>query len=187
MAPILGIIASQQPGHVVTGSYESITTATITSGSSNTITFSSIPQNFKHLQVRGIARSSSGVWSYLTFNGDTTQANYYAHELAGNGSAAYANAYPGGASPKGIQLFVTYGYTNVFSGVIIDILDYTSTSKAKTVRCINGWDSNGNGEIRLESGLWSATPAAVTSFTLQCGSANAYQQYSSFALYGIKG
>ena len=187
MSPILGIIASQNYVRIAPSSYESIATSTITSGSSNTITFSSIPQTYKHLQVRGIARSSSGVWSYLTFNSDTTQANYYAHELAGNGSAAYANAYPGGASPRGIQLFVTYGYTDVFSGITIDILDYTSTNKTKTVRCLNGWDSNGNGEIRLESGLWSATPAAITSLTLQCGSSNAYQVNSSFALYGIKG
>jgi hypothetical protein len=186
LSPILGIIASQNYPRI-TGSYESIATSTITSGSSNTITFSSIPQTYKHLQIRGIARSSSGVWNYLTFNGDTTQANYYAHELAGNGSAAYGNAYPGGASPIGIQLFVTYGHASVFSGVTIDILDYTSTNKAKTVRCLNGWNNSTNGEVRIDSGLWSATPAAVTSLTLQCGSSNAYQQYSSFALYGIKG
>ena len=187
MTPILGIMASQNYVRTLPGSYESIATSTITSGSSNTVTFSSIPQTYKHLQIRSIARSSSGIWNYLLFNSDTTQANYYAHELAGNGSVAYSNAYPSGSNPIGIQLFVTYGYTDVFSEQVIDILDYTSTSKNKTVRCINGWDNNANGEIRLTSGLWSATPTAVTSLTLKCGSANAYQVNSTFALYGIKG
>ena len=187
MSPILGIWASQNYSRI-TNSYESIATVNVGAGGSSTVTFNSIPSTYTHLQVRGIARGTGGAWNYLTFNGDTTQANYYAHELAANGASVYPNAYPGGSSPVGIQLFTTYGFTNLFSAVVIDILDYTSTNKAKTVRCINGWDSNGGspgGEVRLESGLWSATPAAITSLTLTC--ANTYQQYTSFALYGIKG
>jgi hypothetical protein len=140
------------------------------------------------LQIRAIARGTGGAWNFLTFNGDTTQTNYYGHELAGNGSSAYANAYPGGSSPVGIQLFVTYGFSNIFTGAVIDILDYTSTNKNKTVRCLSGWDGNGStppGEVRLDSGLWSKTPEAITSLSLVTNGGN-YQQYSQFALYGIK-
>ena len=171
-----------------TNSYESIATVSL-SGTQTTITFSSIPSTYKHLQLRANVRGAGGAWNFLTFNGDTTQSNYYAHELAGNGSSAYANAYAGGSSPKGIQLFVTYGFSNIFTGAVIDILDYTSTNKAKTVRCLSGWDGNGTtppGEVRLTSGLWSASPAAITSLSLVTNSGD-YQQYSHFALYGIKG
>jgi hypothetical protein len=169
-------------------SYESIATVNLT-GTQTTVTFSSIPSTFKHLQIRANIRGAGGAWNFLTFNGDATQSNYYAHELAGNGSSAYANAYAGGASPKGIQLFVTYGFSNIFTGAVIDILDYTSTNKAKTVRCLSGWDGNSttpSGEVRLTSGLWSATPAAITSLSLVTNGGD-YQNYSSFALYGIKG
>ena len=187
MSPILGIIASQNYPRV-TNSYESIATVTLGSAQS-TIDFTSIPSTYKHLQIRFIARGAGGAWNFLTFNGDATQSNYYGHELAGNGSSAYANAYAGGASPKGIQLFVTYGFSNIFTAGVIDILDYTSTSKNKTVRCLNGWDGNGTtppGEVRLTSGLWSKTPEAITSLSLVTNGGN-YQANTQFALYGIKG
>ena len=184
MSPILGIWASaNQKQYIATGSYESISTVTVGSGGSATVEFTSIPSTYTHLQIRGIARGTAGAWNYLSINGNTTSGNYYAHELTGNGSSAFGNAYTG--TSDGMQLLTTYGYTSVFSGIVIDILDYTSTNKNKTIRCLNGWDNNGAGEIRFSSGLFSATPAAVTSIKLTCG--NTYQQYTQFALYGIKG
>jgi hypothetical protein len=51
MTPILGIMASQISGHLETGAYESISTVTVGGGGSATITFSSIPGTYTHLQV----------------------------------------------------------------------------------------------------------------------------------------
>ena len=58
-------------------SFDSIASATGT-GSSGTITFSSIPQTYKHLQIRGIGRLdvvTGGVSTRIRLNGDTT-SNY---------------------------------------------------------------------------------------------------------------
>jgi hypothetical protein len=49
--PILGILASAITGNLVTSSYESIATFNITT-STPSVTFSSIPQTFTHLQIR---------------------------------------------------------------------------------------------------------------------------------------
>jgi hypothetical protein len=60
--PILGIIASSKL--TVSNSYESIATTTVGSGGSATVTFSSIPATYKHLQVRTLIRSAGSDASY---------------------------------------------------------------------------------------------------------------------------
>ncbi len=173
----------------VTNSYESIATVTLGSDTA-TITFSSIPSTYKHLQIRGIFRSSTGsAVDNLAFrlNGDTG-ANYATHTLIGNGSAASAAAFTGNnfmylpsASPDAANA------SALFAGAVIDILDYANTSKNTTVRSLNGYDDNGATayrRVQLSSGLWLNT-AAVTSITFS-NSGN-LAAATSFALYGIKG
>ena len=73
---------------------------------------------------------------------------------------------------------------NIFGTGIIDILDYADTSKYKTVRTLFGYDANGSGYIAFSSNLWQST-SAITSITMT--PVNGIAEYSSFALYGIKG
>jgi hypothetical protein len=172
-----------------TNSYESISTVTVGSGGSSSITFSSIPSTYKHLQIRGIARSDqastgqSALW--VQFNSDTG-SNYSWHRLYGNGSSAAAGA---GTSTTwmlaGIGAYAS-NPANEFGASVIDVLDYQNTSKYKTVRGLTGEDENGAGYVGLHSGLWMNT-AAVSTITIQPGSPYNWVQYSSFALYGIKG
>ena len=166
-----------------TTAYESIATVTVGSGGSSTITFSSIPSTYTHLQLRGIASSATANNGLLTFNSDTG-ANYASHILYGDGANAAATALINDnyiyASRMGV------GASN-FSANVIDILDYTNTNKFTTVRCLRGNDENGSGgTILLNSGLWRNTNA-ITSITLTAQSAGTFRQYSQFALYGIKG
>ena len=172
-------------------SYESIATVTVGSGGSSTVSFTSIPQTYKHLQIRAFARNTStgnDVFSLLRFNGSSASA-YATHYLIGTGSATASGF--NGPSVTDMFSIVTWGSgssmnSNVFSAGIIDILDYTSTTKNKTVRTLTGVDGNGMGQIDLTSGLWLASPVAVTQIDLLVQSNN-YAEYSSFALYGIKG
>jgi hypothetical protein len=80
--------------------------------------------------------------------------------------------------------------TTYYSASIIDILDYANTNKYKTYRALTGIDKNGSGSIQLTSGVWRNT-TAITSITITPQSntspTNQFQQYSQFALYGIKG
>lgn len=160
-------------------SYESISTITVGAGGASSIEFTSIPSTYKHLQVRMLASFSGGDWTEIKLNGDTG-ANYTYHYLQGNGSAASAGGGGFNASGLGVQFSTQWG------GAIIDVLDYTNTNKLKTVRNFGGYDANGSGFIIFSSNLWNNT-AAVTSLKLQKSSAGTFQQYSSFALYGIKG
>lgn len=195
MAPILasrgGISASAFGfGSLVAplGDYQAIMTATVDSGGSGTISFTGIPQTFKHLQIRGISRmaaAAGGSDMLIRFNGDTA-SNYSYHLLQGNGASAVAAA---GSTQTYIRNQSTSdaGQTaNVFDGHIFDILDYTNASKGKTLRGLVGGDYNGSGYIRELSGGWYISPTAITQIDL-IASATTFVQYSQFALFGLKG
>jgi hypothetical protein len=171
------------PGDVDPGAMIPIATAV---GGATSITFSSIPSTYTHLQIRGIANNgeSSGYNNQaLRFNGDTSTA-YAVHRLSGDGSSVTAGAQTSGTQINDI-FRVPPTSSGYFGAFVIDILDYTSTNKNKTVRVLTGGDSNGSGWIGLHSGLWYATPAAITSITLLSSVGN-FGANSSFALYGIK-
>jgi hypothetical protein len=191
MAPILGIYASQISGHLFapSGAYDSIATTTLSTNASS-VTFSSIPSTYTHLQVRAIVRSTTGGTAQdevqLTMNSDTG-SNYAYHFIYGNGSSAVSG---NGSS----QTYIRSAFAprasataNSFGGLVIDILDYTNTSKNTTIRSLAGGDlNNTEGLIALCSGFWNNTNA-VTSLTFKPESGNSFPQYTQFALYGIKG
>ena len=180
---MLGIMASQISGHLVTSSYESIQTVTVGSGGSSSITFSSIPSTYKHLQIRFIAAGTGSPSVYGQFNSDSS-AIYTRHRLQGNGSTASAD---GVISQNQMSLFGSAGLptSTTFGAVIMDVLDYENTNKFKTVRTLQGLDKNGSGNIELTSYLWRST-AAINAISFVPTSGN-FSEYSSFALYGIKG
>lgn len=197
LSPLIGIIASSGVA-ASTSSYESIATVTGT-GSSGTITFSSIPSTYTHLQLRIQARGTSGAGGYptsvaITVNSDTTAGNYYFHTLGGNGSGTVVPANSGYATNTLMSIPNGANTANCFAGGIIDILDYTSTNKTKTLRSLNGVDLNSSagfpysGAVYLASMLWNST-AAITSitFTAEATYSTNFASGSSFALYGIKG
>ena len=178
--PILGILASAITGNLVTNSYESIATTTLGSATAS-VTFSSIPATYTHLQIRGFARSTVDSQLDTTFNSDTG-ANYSYHSILGYGSGVEAS---GGANTTKIIMEAMTNTASVFTGYIIDILDYANTNKYKTTRNLAGFDSNGGGRVSLNSGNWRNTNA-ITSVTLTARDTT-FAQYSQFALYGIKG
>jgi len=169
-----------------TTAYESIATVAVGAGGSSVITFSSIPSTYKHLQIRELSQINVTGGSkdvYLRFNSDTA-TNYSMHTLYGNGSSASAGAASSATYIELASVGTTAG-ASVFSGGVIDILDYADTNKYKTTRSITSWDGNGTGVAFFYSGNWRST-SAVSTITLTA-STGSFSQYSSFALYGIKG
>ena len=165
-----------------TDGFFQIATTTLNT-TATTVTFSSIPQGYTHLQVRYIARATVNDNTYMIFNGDTG-ANYSSHYVYGQGSSTAS-----GNVTNGTSFFVDIltGSSTSYSAGIIDILDYNNTNKYKTARTIAGIDLNGSGSVWLASGNWRNT-AAITSITLKQSSGSyVFQPNSTFSLYGIKG
>lgn len=185
----LGIYASQISGHLwaPNGAMDALATVTVSSGTATSITFAGIPQGYKHLKIHSIARESTGTigQQYIRFNSDAGN-NYSIHTLTGNGSSAGTAASAGGSQNK-INCGIKAGSSdlaNVFGAAVIDILDYASTTKNKTVRTLSGVDTNGAGYAWISSGSWYST-SPVTSIVITAETAD-FAQYSSFALYGVK-
>lgn len=159
-------------------SFDSISTVVVGAGSAASITFSSIPQTYKHLQIRLFAKNSDGNAFgsvAMSINGGAGEAR---HDIYGTGSA-------NGVSGTGGSFIVYIGGNAQFGGGIVDILDYTDTNKTKVSRGLSGVDNNGSGLSAFVSGL-ETTQTAISSLTFASTSTN-LSQYSHFALYGIKG
>jgi hypothetical protein len=121
----------------------------------------------------------------IAYNGDTSSSNYYNHQMYGTGTAAGAQSF----SADSVRASYIAGGTdnaNIFGAAIIDILDYTSTTKRKTTRILAGIDYNGGGFVNHNSGGWFATPVAITSLVLSPGSGTSFNQHSQFSLYGVR-
>lgn len=185
MLLIPGVIASSYPK--ASGAFESIASATGT-GSSGTITFSSIPSTYTSLQIRAIGRptgaGTTATYIRLRLNSDTG-ANYRTHYLLGDGASALA----GTTSTTSMEMWQLirggWGTSNDHSAMVIDIYDYASTTRNKTVRMFNGNEDNTNGFAAMNSGLWLST-SAITSIDI-ITSVGSWTTTSQFALYGIKG
>jgi hypothetical protein len=170
-------------------SFESIETITVASGTSNEISFTSIPSTYNHLQIRLIARtnrsSNTEANLLIRFNNDTG-SNYAYHDLFGDGASVTVSAATSQTKIIANRLTGASATANIFGSIIIDILDYKNTNKYKTVRAFGGVDRNGAGGISFSSGLWMNTNAITEiDFTTIEGSFD-FTQYSHFALYGIK-
>lgn len=185
--------ASNSVTPVTPSSYESIATVTGT-GSSATISFSSIPSTYKHLQIRAIARDTYSGGNddanyTITFNNTTTGLKYTGHYLRGNGSAASAGANAGQNQFYIYNSELNSGATaNAMGAAIIDIIDYANTSKYKTMKYFTGADANTastNFHVALGSGVFMDT-TAISSIQITSANAN-FTSTTQFALYGIKG
>lgn len=180
----LGILGNRRGG-AAAGAYELIST-TILGSASGSINLLSIPQTYKHLQLRFTAKASGTITEpkagfYMSFG--SSPANQ-THFLRGNGSTVSS----GIISPDYSNMPIGYATapsttTGAFSAGIIDLLDYTSTTKAKTFRSITGY-TNSSSYIALSSGFATGT-TAVDEWRIYCD-AN-FATGSRFSLYGIKG
>jgi len=162
---------------------------TLLAASATNVTFSSIPQGYKNLQIRIIARGDTSGYNdtgvLMQLNGDTG-SNYSFHGLGGDGSSPYAF---GSATQSNMNIggvSAAAGLASSFGVLVTDILDYSNVYKFKTVRSSGGADRNGNGTVYLHSGLWQNT-AAITSIKIYPGNSTNWVANSRFSLYGIRG
>lgn len=153
---------------------------TILSSSASSVTFSSIVQTYKHLQIRMVANSNNGSLDLLgvVFN-NVTSASYASHAMRGDGSSvsAYSNSSQSGEFFAGV-----FSNATTFGASVIDILDYSSTSKNTTARILTGVAAN---RIELWSGLFNNTNA-ITQIQLKPINGTNFLTGSRFSLYGIR-
>lgn len=170
--------------------FEAIASTTLSSSASS-VTFSSIPDTYEHLQLRlfsrcDIATTAGGQIMRLRLNSDTG-SNYAYHRLVGTGSSVAADGL--GVSQTEMRFGFTNGssaLSNTFAVVLIDFVDYANTNKYKTVRSIGGAEDNTNGRASLYSGLWLSTSAISTIEISLAGGSGNFVSGTVASLYGLR-
>jgi hypothetical protein len=169
------------------GSFDSLATAVVPSGGSASVTFSGIPTQYRHLQIRGIAKTTSSGWLSAQFNDDATAGRYQRHFIFGDGAGGTGSS---GWSGTTSSNNIVFGYSNSSSGssfnaFVWDIIDYADTSKGKTTKSLMGLDMNGGGGfIELVSGGYFFASTAITKIVIAGESGN-LAEFSKFSLYGV--
>lgn len=161
---------------------------TLLGSAAASVTFSGIPQTYKHLQIRTISRTASTASDAdnlgLQFNGDTN-ANYATHFLYGDGATAFGNGVTGDTKARTDHTAASLSTASVFGVGFTDILDYANVYKYKTTRALSGVDRNGSGIIMLRSALWMNT-AAINSIVITTVSGSNLSANTRISLYGVK-
>jgi hypothetical protein len=180
MSPIpLGILAVAGSGGGP-ADFELISTQVL-GGNATSVTFGSIPQTYRHLQIRMVAQSDTFAQVGMVFNGVNTSTYYYNSMAGGASSVTSSEQF---TQPS---IIMSYGSStsggSIFAASIIDILEYSQTTKFKTIRAFAG---NATG-ASLVSGSNSAT-TGISSITFYPNTASFnFKVNSRFSLYGIKG
>ena len=149
--------------------------------------FGNIPQNFAHLELHSYVRTGTGYnfaqdFTFIRFNGDNSN-NYFSNWMEADGSNT-------SASNIGLTSYIRTGLcpansatAGLYGVSILQIFDYSNTSKFKTVKAISGNDRNGSGAVGIYGGVYQST-SAITSINF--GAANWYDAVGSFhVLYGV--
>lgn len=167
--------------------------SSVVSGSSvSTIDFNSLPQTFSHLHIRtSIRMQSSQSTPYdltIMVNGSTYSNQFSFHRLSSDGGSASGTGYINDLLFR-VPLICPNAYhlSNVFGASTIELLDYTSSAKGKTLKAVGGYDNNGGtnpyaGWINLTSSGWTGT-SPITS--LQFASFGNFSIGSRIDVYGV--
>jgi hypothetical protein len=169
-------------GTTATSAFDSLGSFNVSSATSS-VTFSSIPQTYQHLQIRfSVLGSSNNDDFQMQFNGITASSNYSWKEFRGNGTTATIGS---GINQSFMYVASNSGDSSYPTVGIIDIHDYTNTNKAKTVRIFEGNSKNATGTMSLWASSYFGTTNAVSSIKLYHAASN-INPNSVISLYGIK-
>jgi hypothetical protein len=154
--------------------YTQINSVTL-AASASSVTFSSIPQNFRDL-VLVIDAKASGNYAFLgRFNGDTG-TNYSRVRVGGTGSTTYSTV------DTANHFRLTSSTTDVDGMRIAQIMDYSATDKHKTVLVR---DSVAGNNVAATANRWANT-VAVTSVSATVDLGGTFLSGATFTLYGIE-
>ena len=155
------------------------------------VTFSSIPSTYEHLQVHGSHRAtgaSGGQAFYIEFNGVSSNT-YASHTMVGanaTGLGQRLDSQPYIKIYDGIHGGFGYALENEYATILLDVQDYRDTNKNTTVQfqMFDAMTYGTDSRATFGSGMWEST-AAVTQIKFTPSNGN-LMRGSEYTLYGLK-
>jgi hypothetical protein len=172
-------------------SFESIATVNAAGGES-VLEITSIPQTYKHLQVRGMMKLSSATTAvtnhYFRYNGSTSTSRHYSD--FSSGGASFNTVISSTSNSDSYSLLLngaTQANGSVLGVFIIDIYNYTN-AYFKTYSAFSGvaQSTDATSAVAFQVGMLRDT-AAITSLTFPNLAGGTIGALSTISLYGIKG
>jgi hypothetical protein len=168
------------------GAMVPIGTVTVsTNNSTQFLTFSSIPQTYKDLQLVINARSARAL-STINFHVTTNSGQFFSGTvLFGDGSTAQSSRFSNGFDPTDGFFPAASATAGFFGTSVSHILNYANTSTFKTTLTRFATDLNGGGGTGLYVNLVRSTNA-ITTLNVYTDFADYWAAGTTATLYGIK-
>jgi len=197
VSPILGIWASAASASKASA-MKLIQNVTLT-GTQDGVTFSSIPQTFKHLQIvinsKGAGTSFYYGHIYLRFNGLASSTSYgglknQAFNTDWTSAISAFGSYPASTLDAGYYVDSFSGSSNMFGPMVVDIPNYTNTSQNKSTTSRFGFITG------LSSGQDFATTGWGSGVSFDTGAISSilvnnygsqFVSGTTISLYGLEG
>ena len=164
--------------------YEPIATTTLSS-TSNTITFTSVPNTYTDLRLVLVGEATAtGQFFGMTFNGDDATGNTSNWAIDGNGtsvtkSGLVDNSYGGGLFYN-VDMSATY-----LSFTSVDIFNYNSAIYKSYIGTYSGDQNGADSYVARAIGTWANT-AAITQVRARLGTTGLFAVGTIATLFGIK-
>ena len=166
---------------------ELIEKITLNVGSPGQFDFTSIPQTYDHLYLEGIVRSSeagsSGQWTFLLFNGDATETNYYSQAAGGYNNAGNVTH---AAQPRMLYATTAGEPANQWAQFNISVQYYSRTDIVKAAEGLSRARVDPPRVMAGQTSMFHDTmTAAITQLTLQDLAHPTTQLFGELTLYGV--
>lgn len=171
-----------------------ISSQEVGSGGAASITFSSIPSIYKHLEIRYVAKSTTvttdvGVSWRIRPNDNTTAGDYLTAGTYGQRGGADDNSVLATPSNAGLLPWWNIntsktGFDSYVGSGTVTIFDYASPAKHKTIIMQGGFHWDTNSQMSNQIVLWESADA-ITSLKVLPDTGD-WAQYTKFSLYGVK-
>ena len=177
----------------ISSSFDSIDSAVATSNQL-AFEFTSIPNTYKHLRLHITARStrgfSNGDLISLKFN--DSSSGYYDYTMYGSNVTSDVALDNNFNAQDHIDIRRVPGSTadaNMYAGFIIDIMDYASSSKVKSLISKGGVAAQLGQESNQAAfvGAWWNSTTAINKISVRLSYGENFVAGSSVSLYGLKG
>jgi hypothetical protein len=164
------------------------------------LVLSSIPQTYKHLQLRSFwspLNTPNGNYTLAsTFNNDgfPGTGEYVYHWMQGNGASTSSGVSTTANWSAQLAEYSAFtgvaGTTNpqVFNAAITDIFDYSNPNQKTTIKTVYGADFNGSGTAGMISAVQHSVAEAISTITIwHTNTGGSWRPGTRFDLYGIVG
>jgi hypothetical protein len=168
----------------VPSDYQAIATYT-SSGSDTFFDFTSIPTDYRYLEVRGYGRHTGSNYGNIAIriNGDTASNYEWIFSVNNGNNQSSATS----TSSDHLPILQSFPSSSNNMGVGVWVFnEYKSTTKLKTVTCYGGGtESSTTGEVSMGTGTWKNSSTAINSLRFFNTGTLTWAAGSKFVLYGV--